>query len=319
MSLRIVFMGTPAFSVPTLSALADAGHEVAAVYSQPPRPAGRRGLAPTPSPVAVEAERLGAEVRTPVSLKSAEEQAAFAALKSDIAIVVAYGLLLPQAVLDAPRHGALNGHASLLPRWRGAAPIQRAIEARDVATGVMVMRMEAGLDTGPVALTMETTIGPQDTAGDLHERLSALCAQGVVEALARLEAGTLAFEAQDAIAARTGRETVYARKIDKGETAVDFTLPAADVAARINAFSPFPGAWTMIDFGAGPERVKLLRALPIAGDGAPGRLLDEGLTIACADGAVQIREAQRAGGKAMAADILLRGASPVAGSFAGAR
>ncbi|MFD2236962.1 methionyl-tRNA formyltransferase [Aureimonas populi] len=308
MSLRTVFMGTPAFSVPTLRALHEAGHEIAAVYTQPPRPAGRRGLSPTPSPVQVEAERLGLPVRSPVSLKGAEEQAAFAGLKADIAVVVAYGLILPRAVLDAPRHGALNGHASLLPRWRGAAPIQRAIEAGDAATGMMVMRMEAGLDTGPVALALETAIGEGETAGELHDRLSRLSAEGMVEALARLEAGTLSFEPQDAIAARTGRQMLYAGKIDKAETQVDFAAPAASVAAKINAFSPFPGAWAMLDLGQGPERVKLLRARAEAGEGAPGTLLAGGLRLACGTGAVALLQVQRAGGKPVSGEALVNGA-----------
>lgn len=317
MSLRIVFMGTPAFSVPTLDALVQAGHEVVCAYTQPPRPAGRRGLAPTPSPVAARAADLGIEVRHPVSLKSGEEQDAFAALGADVAIVVAYGLLLPKPILDAPSFGALNGHASLLPRWRGAAPIQRAIETRDAETGVMVMRMEEGLDTGPVAVTRQTPIGEAETAGDLHDRLSALCAESMVEALSQLEAGALSFETQDEIAARTGRETLYARKIDKAETRVDFSREARDVAARINAFSPFPGAWTQMDFGAGPERVKLLRAAPAEGSAEPGTPLEGGRLIACGTGSVRLLELQRAGGRAMDAETFFRGSAPVPGSRAG--
>ncbi len=309
MSLKIVFMGTPAFSVPTLDAMAAAGHEIVCAYTQPPRPAGRRGLSPTPSPVAGRASELGIEVRHPLSLKGADEQAAFGALGGDLAIVVAYGLLLPRPILEAPRFGALNGHASLLPRWRGAAPIQRAIEAGDAETGVMVMRMEEGLDTGPVAVTRRTAIGLAETAGDLHDRLSILCAQGMVEALARLEAGTLAFETQEAIAQRTGRETLYARKIDKAEARIDFSDDAARIAARINAFSPFPGAWTQMDFGAGPERVKLLRAAVADGSGEPGAPLDGGRLIACGTGAVRLLELQRAGGKAMDAGTFFRGSA----------
>ena len=307
MSLRLVFMGTPAFAVPTLSALHAAGHDIAAVYTQPPRRAGRRGLTLTPSPVQAEAERLGIAVRTPPNFKDAADRSAVAALSPDVAVVVAYGLLLPQAVLDIPAHGCLNGHGSLLPRWRGAAPIQRAIEAGDETTGMMVMRMEAGLDTGPVALTAKTPIGPVETTGDLHDRLAALSADLMVEALAKLEAGTLTFESQEAIAARTGREPVYARKIDKAEAAIDFGGDAGTVAAKINAFSPFPGAWTTIDFAEKSERVKILRALAVDGSGTPGTTIDDALTIACGTGAVRVLELQRAGGRPMPAGDLLRG------------
>lgn len=313
MTLRVVFMGTPGFSVPTLRALNEAGHTIAAVYSQPPRPAGRRGLAPTPSPVALEAERLGIEVRTPVSLKGAEEQAAFAALSADVAVVVAYGLLLPQAVLDAPRLCALNGHGSLLPRWRGAAPIQRAVEAGDAETGMMVMRMEAGLDTGPVALTDTLAIGPTETAGELHDRLSVSSAALMVLALAELEAGTLRFEPQTEIAARTGREVLYARKIEKSEAEIDWTRPAAEITRRINAFSPFPGAWTTL----GGERLKLLRAEHAEGSGAPGTALNDQLLIAAGEGAVRLLDVQRAGGKAGPAALFLRGTGVPAGTKLG--
>ena len=260
MALRVVFMGTPAFSVPTLAALAAAGHDIAAVYTQPPRKAGRRGLTLTPSPVQLEAERLGLPVRAPLNFKDPADREAFAALDCDVAVVVAYGLLLPQSVLDMPHLGCLNGHGSLLPRWRGAAPIQRAIEAGDAATGMMVMRMEAGLDTGPVALTAETPIAATDTTADLHDRLAEICATLMVEALDKLEAGTLTFEDQEAIAARTGRAPIYAAKIDKAEAALDFAGDASSLARRINAFSPFPGAWTTMSFGGAPERVKFLRA-----------------------------------------------------------
>ncbi|MEX6507085.1 methionyl-tRNA formyltransferase [Jiella sp. M17.18] len=318
MSLRVVFMGTPDFSVPTLRAIHAAGHAIAAVYSQPPRKGGRRGLSLTPSPVQAEAERLGLPVRTPLNFKDAAEREAFAALEADVAVVVAYGLLLPQAVLDAPRLGCLNGHGSLLPRWRGAAPIQRAIEAGDAVTGMMVMRMEAGLDTGPVALTAETPIGPTDTAGEIHDRLAALSAELMVEALAKLEAGTLAFEAQDAIAAHTGREPVYARKIDKGEAELDFATDAQALARKINAFSPFPGAWTTIPFAGKPERVKILRATAEPGSGAPGTALDDALLVACGSGAVRLLELQRAGGKRLDSETLLRGAAVPKGTILGA-
>ncbi|WP_062204293.1 methionyl-tRNA formyltransferase [Aureimonas sp. AU12] len=314
MALTLVFMGTPEFSVPTLRALAEAGHRIAAVYSQPPRPAGRRGLSPTPSPVAREAERLGLVVRTPVSLKGEEEQAAFAALGADVAVVVAYGLLLPPAVLAAPRSGALNGHGSLLPRWRGAAPIQRAIEAGDAATGMMVMGMEAGLDTGPVALTRELGIGASETAGELHDRLSQASAELMVEALAQLETGTLAFETQDAIAQRTGRAPAYARKIEKGEALVDWSRPASEIVRRINAFSPFPGAWTMLD----GERLKLLRAVAEPGEGPAGTVLGDGLLVAAGEGAVRLLEVQKAGGRVSSAADFLRGTPVPAGARLGA-
>ncbi|MBB3936064.1 methionyl-tRNA formyltransferase [Aureimonas phyllosphaerae] len=314
MTLRLVFMGTPDFSVPTLRALHEAGHEIAAVYTQPPRPAGRRGLETVPSPVEQEARRLGLSVRSPVSLKGAEEQAAFAALQADVAVVVAYGLLLPKAILEAPRFGALNGHGSLLPRWRGAAPIQRAIEAGDTVTGMMVMGMEAGLDTGPVALTEEVAIGPTDTAREVHDRLSAASAALMVEAMTRLEDGSLRFETQDAIAARTGREVKYAAKIEKGEAAVDWSRPAAEIARRINAFSPFPGAWTVL----GGERLKLLRAAAEEGAGEAGTALDDTLLVAAGEGAVRLIEVQKAGGKASDAAGLLRGAKVPAGTRFGA-
>ncbi|KQT53888.1 MULTISPECIES: methionyl-tRNA formyltransferase [unclassified Aureimonas] len=315
--MRIVFMGTPAYSVPTLKALVEAGHEIACVYAQPPRAAGRRGLKAVPSSVQAEAETLGLPVRTPLSLKGEAEIEALRDLRADVAVVVAYGLLLPQAALDAPRLGCLNGHASLLPRWRGAAPIQRAIEAGDAETGVMVMAMEAGLDTGPVALTKTVAIGGAETSGELHDRLSLLTADAMVEAVAALGAGSIAYEAQEAIAARTGRETIYARKIDKAEAGIDFSGEGASVACRINAFSPFPGAWTLIDLGQGPERVKLLRAMAEAGAGEPGTALDGRLLVACGSGAVRILELQRAGGKPMPAEALLRGAPVAAGSRLG--
>lgn len=310
MTLRVVFMGTPAFAVPTLRRLHAAGHDIAAVYTQPPRKAGRRGLTLTPSPVQAEAERLSLQLRTPLNFKDEAEITAFAALQADVAVVVAYGLLLPRAILDAPRHGCLNAHGSLLPRWRGAAPIQRAIEAGDATTGMMVMRMETGLDTGPVALTAETPIRETETAGELHDRLAALSAELMAEALEKLEAGTLTFEDQDAIAARTGRAPLYARKIEKAEAALDFAGDARLIAAKINAFSPFPGAWTTMSFGAGPERVKILRAAAGPGSGAPGTVLDDRLLVACGSGAVRFLELQRAGGKPMTAEDLLRG-SPV--------
>ncbi|MBE0694237.1 MAG: methionyl-tRNA formyltransferase, partial [Aquamicrobium sp.] len=259
MPLRIVFMGTPDFAVATLRALAEAGHEIVAVYTQPPRPAGRRGLELTPSPVQREAERLGIPVRSPVSLKGGAEQAAFRALAADVAVVVAYGLLLPAAILEGTRLGCYNGHASLLPRWRGAAPIQRAIMAGDAETGMMIMKMDAGLDTGPVALAERVPIGPTITGGELHDRLMAVGARLMVEAMARLEAGDLplAPQAEDGV--------TYARKIDKAETRIDWTRPAAEVSATIRGLSPHPGAWCEIEIAGRPERLKVLRCLA-AGD-----------------------------------------------------
>jgi methionyl-tRNA formyltransferase len=302
MALRVIFMGTPEFSAATLQAVAEAGHEIVAIYSQPPRPAGRRGLELTKSPVHELGEALGVEVRTPVSLKSAEEQAAFAALDADVAVVVAYGLLLPKAILDGTRLGAFNGHASLLPRWRGAAPIQRAIMAGDAETGMMIMKMDVGLDTGPVALTQRVAIASDMTAGELHDALMQVGASLMVEALARLETDALTLTPQDEDGA------TYAKKIDKAETRVDWSLPAPDVHNRIRGLSPFPGAWCEMEFGGKVERVKLLGSLLAEGHGAAGTVLDGELTIACGDGAVRLTQLQRAGGKALAAEQFMRGA-----------
>ena len=301
MALRVVFMGTPDFSVPTLRALHAAGHEIAAVYTQPPRAAGRRGLELTPSPVQREAERLGLEVRTPVSLKGEAEQAAFQALQADVAVVVAYGLLLPKPILDAPRLGCLNGHASLLPRWRGAAPIQRAIMAGDAETGMMVMKMEAGLDTGPVAATHRVMISPDMTAGDLHDALMEKGAALMAAALTDLEAGKLVFTPQ------AGEGVTYARKIDKAETRLDWALPASDVHNHIRGLSPFPGAWCEAEIGGRKERLKLLHSALAKGAGEPGEILDGRLTVACAAGAVRLVEVQRAGARPIAAQEFLRG------------
>ena len=302
MPLRLVFMGTPEFSVPTLRALHGAGHEIAAVYTQPPRPAGRRGLELTKSPVHQAAEELGLPVRTPQSLKSAEEQEAFRALQADAAVVVAYGLLLPKAILEGTRLGAFNGHASLLPRWRGAAPIQRAVMAGDRETGMMVMKMDAGLDTGPVALSAKVEIGPDMTAGELHDRLMRTGASLMVEALAKLEQGDLPLTAQPEDGA------VYAKKIDKAETRIDWGKPAAGVHDHIRGLSPFPGAWCEVTIGGKAERLKVLRSTPAQGAGAPGAVLDRNLTVACGEGAVRLLEVQRAGGKIISAEEFLRGA-----------
>ncbi|WP_397544197.1 methionyl-tRNA formyltransferase [Roseovarius salis] len=294
--MRVIFMGTPGFSVPVLEALVEAGHEVAAVYCQPPRPAGR-GKTERPSPVQVRAEEMGLPVRHPGSLSGAPEQAALAALGADVAVVVAYGMILPQAVLDMPAHGCLNVHASLLPRWRGAAPIQRAIMAGDRETGVCIMKMEAGLDTGPVLLREATPIGPEDTAGDLHDRLSAMGAHLVIKALDGLE--TLTPEPQP----ETG--VTYAAKIDKAEARVDWTRPAGEVDGKIRGLSPFPGAWIEV---AG-QRVKLLASRLAEGCGPPGEVLDDALTVACGRGAVQILRLQRAGRGPQGAQEFLRGTS----------
>ncbi|MER8436429.1 methionyl-tRNA formyltransferase [Mesorhizobium sp. M1312] len=300
--MRVIFMGTPEFSVPTLRAIADAGYEIEAVYTQPPRAAGRRGLELTPSPVQREAVRLGIEVQTPVSLKSEAEQQAFRALRADVAVVVAYGLLLPKPILDAPPLGCLNGHASLLPRWRGAAPIQRAIMAGDTETGMMVMRMEEGLDTGPVAMVEKCAIGPDMTAGDLHDRFMLIGAALMAEALARLERGALTFTTQATLG------VTYAKKIDKAETRVDWTRPAGEVHNHVRGLSPFPGAWCEIEIGGRLERLKLLRSTLSQSAGEPGGILDDRLTVACGSGAIRLVEVQRAGGRPIAAQEFLHGA-----------
>ena len=290
--MKLVFMGTPAFSVPVLQALA-AQHEVVAVYTQPPRPAGR-GKADRPSPVQVCAEALGLPVRHPTGLRGPAEQADFAALGADVAVVVAYGLILPQAVLDAPQFGCLNIHASLLPRWRGAAPIHRAIMAGDAVTGICIMQMEAGLDTGPVLLRQETAIGPTETTADLHDRLSQMGADLIVKALARLPDLVPQVQPEEGV--------TYASKIDKAEARVDFTQDAETVDRQIRGLSPFPGAWVQV----GAERVKLLRSRLVAGNGVPGQVLT-GFTIACGSGAVEVTEAQREGKRPMPAAEVLKG------------
>ncbi len=290
--MKIVFMGTPDFSVPILDALA-ARHDIAAVYTQPPRPAGR-GKELRPTPVHARATQLGLPVRHPVGLRSPDEQAAFAALGADIAVVVAYGLILPQPILDAPRHGCLNIHASLLPRWRGAAPIHRAIMAGDTETGICIMQMEAGLDTGPVLLREATAIGTEETTADLHDRLSEMGAHLILDALATLPSLTPTPQPSEGV--------TYATKIDKAEARIDWTRPATDIDRQIRALSPFPGAWCMAD----GERLKLLRSRLAPGSGAPGTVLN-GLTIACGSGAVQITLAQREGKKPQDPTEFLRG------------
>ena len=291
--MRVIFMGTPDFSAPVLQALVDAGHEIAAVYCQPPRPAGR-GKKDRPSSVQLRAQALGLEVRFPVSLKSAEAQAEFAAFDADVAVVVAYGLILPQAILDAPRRGCLNIHASLLPRWRGAAPIHRAIMAGDAQTGVCIMQMDAGLDTGPVLLREVVEIAPDETTGDLHDRLSTMGAALVVIALNQLPTLTAAVQPLEGV--------TYAAKIDKAEARVDWTQSAVVVDQLIRGLSPFPGAWCEVS----GERVKLLGSRVVDGTGQPGDVLD-GFVIACGQGAVEVTQAQRSSKKAMAAADVLKG------------
>jgi len=294
--MRLAFMGTPDFAVPVLTALADAGHRIVRVYTQPPRPAGR-GKARHPSPVQRKAEALGLAVATPASFRDPDVLADFAALETDAAVVVAYGLILPQAALDAPRLGCFNLHASLLPRWRGAAPIQRAIMAGDTRSGVCVMRMEAGLDTGPVLACRTTPIGPGDTAATLHDRLAAIGAPLMVETLAALDAGTVSEMPQP------DQGVTYAAKIDKAEARVDWRRDAVELGAHIRGLSPFPGAWCEI----GGERVKLLMAIPEDGAGTPGQVLDDRLLVACGTGALRLVTLQRAGKGPMDAATFLRG------------
>jgi len=287
-------MGTPDFAVPALEALVAAGHEVVAAYTQPPRPGGRRGKELTPTPVHRKAEELGIAVRHPASLKGVEEQAAFAALDADIAVVAAYGLILPQAVLDAPKHGCLNLHGSILPRWRGAAPIPRAILAGDAETGVDLMRMEAGLDTGPVLLEGRTPVD-RKTAGELTEEVAQIGARLIVDVLANLSAYPERPQPDNSV--------TYAKKIDKAETRLDFAQDAAQVERQIRAFSPAPGAW----FEYQGERCKVLAADITDGSGAPGEVLDDQLTIACAEGAIRPTLVQRAGRPVMPTADMLRG------------
>ena len=298
MTLRVVFMGTPDFSVPVLTEILGQGHEVVGVYTRPPAPA-RRGMDLQKSPVHRTAEQFGLPVFTPKSLKKLDVQAGFAALQADVAVVVAYGLILPKVVLEAPAEGCLNLHASLLPRWRGAAPIQRAIMAGDAETGVMVMKMDEGLDTGPVGMVERIGIAPDMTAGELHDRLMRLGADLMARALAALDRGTLAFKSQ----ADDG--VTYAAKLTNAETRIDWTRPNTDVHNHIRGLSPFPGAYFEADWGQGRSRIKVLRSEVAEGTGAPGTTLDNRLTIACGQGAVRLIEVQRAGkGPMKAADFL---------------
>lgn len=304
MSLRVVFMGTPEFSVPTLMEIVGQGHDVVACYSQPPRPAGR-GMDLKKSPVHEAAESFGIPVHTPKSLKDEGEHSGFAALNADVAVVVAYGLLLPGAILEAPEHGCLNLHASMLPRWRGAAPINRAIMAGDTQTAIQVMRMEEGLDTGPVCMSETVAIDENMTAGELHDRLSGLGGDLMVRALAALSRGALGEQPQ------TDEGVTYAAKLSKQETRIDWAKPAEEVHNHIRGLSPFPGAWCEMPLGSKPERVKILRSSRVDGGGVPGTVLETDLApvVACAEGAVRLDQVQRAGKKPMSGSDFLRGAS----------
>ncbi|WP_294229103.1 methionyl-tRNA formyltransferase [uncultured Shimia sp.] len=292
--MRILFMGTPEFSVSVLNALVDAGHEIVAVFSQPPRPAGR-GKKDRPTPVHARALELGLTVLHPKSLRTDESKDLIASIDADVGVVVAYGLILPQYVLDAPIHGCLNIHASLLPRWRGAAPIHRAIMAGDKETGVCIMQMDAGLDTGPVLMERVLEIGAEETTAQLHDSLAALGSTAIVDTLVHLSELTATPQPDEGV--------TYAEKIDKAESRIDWSAPAAEVDRKIRGLSPFPGAWTEID----GQRVKLLASRLTDGSGQAGELLDDTLTVACGDGAVQLLRLQRAGKGAQAAHIFLRG------------
>jgi methionyl-tRNA formyltransferase len=298
--LRIVFMGTPDFAVPTLSTILGAGHEVVAAYTRAARPAGR-GLAERPSPVAVAAGRFAIPVLTPRSLRGEEAARAFAAHAADVAVVVAYGLILPKPVLEAPELGCLNLHASLLPRWRGAAPIQRAIMEGDRETGISIMRMEEGLDTGPVGLVERVAIGPDMNAGELHDRLARLGADAMARALAALSRHSLVFAPQPA------EGMTYAAKIGNDEARLDWRLPASKLHDLVRSLAPFPGAFFEADLGKGRERVKVLRAKMAEGGGEPGLLLDGDARIACGEGALRLLLLQRAGRKELSGEEFLRG------------
>ena len=300
MPLRLIFMGTPDFAVPTLIELFGAGHEIAAVYTRAPKPAGR-GMDLQETPVARQAKQFGLHVLTPKTLRTPDAQAEFAAHGADAAVVVAYGLILPRPILDAVPLGCFNLHASLLPRWRGAAPINRAVMAGDAESGVTVMKMDEGLDTGGMAMMERVAIGPDMTAGDLHDRLSAIGGDLMLRALGALERGSLQ------IAPQPGLGVTYADKIDKSETRIDWSRPAREVHNHIRGLSPFPGAWFELPGEKAPVRVKVLRSTLAQGSGAPGAVLDDELTIACGEDAIRILELQRAGKQPMKADEFLRG------------
>lgn len=299
--MRVVFLGTPEFAVPTLSEIVVRGHEVVAAYAREPAAAGR-GMGERKSPVHQAAETFGIAVHHPKTLRGEEAAALFRAHAADVAVVVAYGLILPKSILDAPALGCLNLHASLLPRWRGAAPIHRAIMAGDRETGAMVMKMEEGLDTGPVGLAEHVAIGENVTTGELHDTLMHAGADLMGRALAALERGSLSFTQQ----AETG--VTYANKIDKSESRIDWSKPARDVHNHIRGLSPFPGAWFEAQIDGKPVRVKVLRSEVATGSGTPGTILDERLTVAAGEGAVRLVDVQRAGAKAMGAEEFLRGA-----------
>jgi methionyl-tRNA formyltransferase len=306
--MRIIFMGTPDFAVPALGAVLAAGHEVLGVYTQPPRAAGR-GLAPRKSPVQLFAESKGLPVHTPTSLRSTEEQARFKALNANAGVVVAYGQILPKAIIDAPHYGFFNIHASLLPRWRGAAPIQRALLAGDAETGVAVMRIEEKLDTGAVCLMERTAIGPDETAGELHNRLSELGAELMVRVLSDLGKGSLACWPQH------DEGVTYAAKVEPGETRIDWSRPAREVQNQIRGLSPLPGAWFEVDLNGKCERVRALRSTLAQGEGKPGTVLDDQLTIACGKGSVRLLQVQRAGKRPMPVAEFRRGAELPVGSL----
>jgi methionyl-tRNA formyltransferase len=297
MPLRLIFMGTPDFSVPTLLELVAHGHEIVAVYTRAPKPGGRRGLQLQPTPVEEAARKLGVPVLTPKTLKTQEALDEFSAFDADAAVVVAYGMILPQAILDAPKLGCYNLHASLLPRWRGAAPINRAVMAGDAESGVMVMKMDVGLDTGDVAMAERLAITDNMTAADLHDRLSRLGADLMVRAMAALDRGGLQLKKQ------SEDGVTYAAKIDKAEARIDWSKPAHAVLRHIHGLSPFPGAWAELE----NARVKILRCELAKGSGAPGDVLDDQLTIACGEGAIRILELQREGKARMQATDFLRG------------
>jgi methionyl-tRNA formyltransferase len=305
--MRIIFMGTPDFAVPTLGAILAAGHEVAAAYTRPPRAAGR-GMSPRKSPIQLFAEANGLPVITPGRLKDIDEQARFRALNADAAVVVAYGLILPQSVLDATRHGAFNLHASALPRWRGAAPIERAIIAGDAETGVSIMRVDEGLDTGPICLAKSVAMGEDMTAGELHDELARLGAVLMVRALAALEQGRLDCRPQD------GEGATYARKIEASDTRIDWSLPAREVHNLIRGLSPRPGAWFEVELNGNRERIRALHSILAEGKGRPGTLLDDQFTIACGEGSIRLLQVQRAGKRPMPVAEFRRGAELPVGS-----
>jgi methionyl-tRNA formyltransferase len=306
--MRIIFMGTPDFAVPALGAVLAAGHEVVGVYTQPPRAAGR-GLAARKLPVHLFAESKGLSVHTPISLRGTDEQTRFKALNADAGVVVAYGQILPKSILDAPRYGCFNIHASLLPRWRGAAPIQRALLAGDAETGVAVMRIEEKLDTGAVCLRERTAIGPDEKAGELHDRLSELGAELMVRVLSDLGKGSLACWPQH------DEGVTYAAKIQPGETRIDWSRKADEVHNLIRGLSPHPGAWFEVDLKGKRERVKALRSTLAEGEGKPGTVLDDQLTIACGKGSVRLLQVQRAGKRPMPVAEFRRGAELPVGSL----